>query len=228
MCGHTEESIKHIFFECPYTMNALFEANRQCVLPAVNAENCPNEFVAWVDGKSMDELQSIIMVWQEVWNARNTCWLEKKVPSSIQAGRNAVQPMSSFAEEKELIGILSILNRRNMRWQLPPEDVCKVNADTALSTKLELYWNWGSLQGRIIGSKGRSCLCMGCRFQEHNSRRGCSHVYNCIEGTHDDLSNNGSILKDFVLCASWFRSFICGYIFRECNEGADFLAKGIN
>ena len=31
----------------------------------------------------------LLVVWQKVWNATNASWLGKKVPNSIEDGRNA-------------------------------------------------------------------------------------------------------------------------------------------
>ena len=51
-----------------------------------------------------------------------------------------------------------------------------------------------------------------------------SNVYTSIEGSAEDLSYDGSILRDIVMYASWFDSFTCGSIPRDCNRVADVLA----
>ena len=50
------------------------------------------------------------------------------------------------------------------------------------------------------------------------------NIYDCIKGANDDLSHNGSILRDIVMYASWFISFRSDHIFGECNKVVDFLA----
>ena len=51
------------------------------------------------------------------------------------------------------------------------------------------------------------------------------NVYNSIKGLEEDLSYNGSILKDIAMFASWFYAFKCSAISRTYNKVVDFVAN---
>ena len=51
------------------------------------------------------------------------------------------------------------------------------------------------------------------------------NVYNKIESAEEDLSYNGSIFSDIILCATCFYIFRSNSIPRECNTVVDFLGK---
>ena len=51
------------------------------------------------------------------------------------------------------------------------------------------------------------------------------NLFNSIESSKEDLSYNGTILRDIVMFALWFYAFNCSAVPGNCNRHADFVAK---
>ena len=77
-------------------LNGLFEVSPSCILPFVNNDNWLQNFVEWTKRQSNDMLAKLILVWQEIWGARNASWLGKKVSTSLETGRNVAQLATSY------------------------------------------------------------------------------------------------------------------------------------
>ena len=70
-CDHNEETLCHLFFCCPYTMNAIFQANPPCILPIVDEGTWLEDFCDWARNISANQMQKLLVVWHQVWSTRN-------------------------------------------------------------------------------------------------------------------------------------------------------------
>ena len=217
-----------------------------CVLPNVQEENWLDAFFLWSKNSNLNQLGLLLVIWNQVWMARNAAWLGKRVPPSIDAGKNAAQLFNAFCQE-ETPSVDATRMQRNLNWQPPPENWYKVNVDAAISTDLNIT----GLGVVVRDSSGmfmaaRALKIEGCldphRAELLAAREGiifawdagfrqiilegdARNVYSSIENSEEDLSYNGSIIRDIALFASWFYAFKCSAIPRDCNRCADFVAR---
>ena len=49
-------------------------------------------------------------------------------------------------------------------------------------------------------------------------------LYTIIRDSKDDLSHNGLMMRDSFMYANWYTHLDCGFIHRDCNKVANFLA----
>ena len=128
----------------------------------------------------------------------------------------------------------------------PPENVYKVNVDAALSIENNIMgvgivvWNSEGMfmagksvqlagclephRAELIEAREALLFAWDASFRRVILEGDATNVYSNIESVEDDLSYNGSILRDIVLYAIWFPSFRSSSISRERNRVADFLA----
>ena len=246
LCGERSETTCHLFFQCPYLLNAAHQAIPSCVLPNVQEENWVDVFFHSSKNCNFNQLGLLLVVWNQVWTARNVAWLGKRVPPSIETGKNAVQLFNAFCQE-DTPSVATTQLQRNLNWQPALENWYKVNVDATISTNLNITGlgvvvrdspgmfmaaramiNEGCFdphRAELLAAREGIIFARDARFRQIILEGDARNVYSSLENSEEDLSYNGSIIRDIALFASWFYAFKCSVIPRDCNRCADFVAR---
>ena len=186
-------------------------------------------FCDWARNIFTNQLQKLLVVWHQVWSARNAVWLEKKVPTSIEVGRNALQVVNSYCEESIAHVLMQSMMRSNVHWAPPPTNYYKINVDASLSVEhnaiglgIIIRDSVGSFmatrairiddcadphRAKLLAAREGLIFAQDAGFCRVILEGDAQNVCKIIKGAKEDFSYNGSAIRDIVMFASWFSSF---------------------
>ena len=114
--------------------------------------------------------------------------------------------------------------RNNIQWTPPPPLFQLSIMQLVAARAIRIDDRANPHRAELLAAKEGLIFAWDAGFH-HAIMEGDAHnVYESIEYAAKDLSYNASIIRDIVMFASWFSSFKCGFIVREYNKVADYLA----
>ena len=123
LCDHEEESLEHLFFHCPFTINVIQVAILDVGIHFDNELDWISNISKLAESIRKDQLELILVAWFQVWSKRNNRWVRKKHTSYMEVGQQAASWFVTKVQDEQSAQMPRQNDDSEIRWQPPRKGI---------------------------------------------------------------------------------------------------------